>query len=194
MALFQAVMKGKLWGQDCVNVVHFVKPDGVQSDMALLAQALVDHWIGHIAFTQTTHFTWTQLQIHHINNSPWAPLILSLNIGGQFFSATTAWAPLTFVYQFKTASPLSRKGRGRCHISGIYTELESGVWTTSRVNLMKSASDVWTGQFVGDNAASPFNLVVRGRDEQEADVRTVIEIVPRFYPGSQVRRNLFRGQ
>jgi len=194
MALFQAVMKGKLNGQDCVNVCHFTKPDAVQDDMLVLGTKLTEDWIGFIATTQTTNFTWYQLKISHINQNPWAPIVLPLNIGGQFFSSPASWAVLTVVYQFKTANPNTRKGRGRIHISGIYTELEHGVWTAARLGLQQGVANVWKDNFVGDDAISAFNLVIRGRDESEPDVRTVTDIVTRAYPGSQVRRNLFRGQ
>lgn len=194
MGLFQVIITGKLNGQDCKNVLHFTKPDAVQDDMGVLATRIQERWIGGIRNAQTSHFTWVQIVVVHIHDDPWVPVIVPINIGGTFFSGVTSVGFTCFVFQFRGQNPLSRRGKGRTYISGVYPEFEHGLWTNSRMVLMGGTRDTWTQWFLGDSPDSGFNLVIRGRQEQEPDVRTVASIVPRPYPGVQRRRNLFEGQ
>lgn len=193
MPLFQVTLTGTIWGQNCKNVLHFLRDNAGPEHMGQLAQHLLDVWIHHIAFTQTQNFTWNRIDVKHIDEQPFAPVVLTFNKGGQFFTGTNVWGVQCFVYQLKTASSLARRNRGRVYISGIHPELESGLWTASRINLMTQTMQVWIDNYVFPSVSSGFAWVITSRENPIQDIKVVTQIVPRAHPGTQVRRNLFRG-
>lgn len=194
MALIRATLRGQLWGQECKNVLHFLRDNATQADMGHLATRLAEIWMTHLAFTQTQHWQWNRIDLQDLGENPMAPVTLSVNIGGQFFDALNMPGFMCFVYQLRTASSAGRRNRGRVYISGINVDLDQGIWTTSRVNFMASVLDAWVPEFVGNAPNSGWSWVLTSRTNPIGDIKSITSIVPRSYPGTQVRRNLFRGR
>jgi len=193
MAVFRASLFHTSYGQQIRNVLHFHKSDAVQADMTSLAINLRDRWIDFVKNTQSNKINYYMVQIEHVGDeSPWPTLQLSINITGNFFSSEI-FNFACMVLQLKTDFG-GRHGRGRNYISGVYSsDLSNGVWNAAQLvrfnGLVATLKDWWTtpaGNFTG------FDLVVCPRSDP-TDFHLVTDIVPRATPGTQVRRNFFRG-
>lgn len=194
MALFQVTLTGQIWGQNCKNVLHFQRDNATQEHMGQLAVSMNEVWLQHISFTQAQQFTWHRIDVKHIDEQPMAPVVLAINKGGQFFLGAAVWGVQCFVYQLKTASSLARRNRGRFYVSGIHPETIAGIWSPGRLLLMQQTATTLIDNYVGNAPISGFSLVVTSRNNPIQDIKTVTDIVARNYPGTQVRRNLHRGQ
>ncbi|HMC74514.1 MAG TPA: hypothetical protein VKG87_09435 [Terriglobales bacterium] len=193
MATFRATVKGHLWGQDCVNVVHFVKSDAVQADMLTLANSVRDRFVGGAVGLVSSNFNWYRIIITHLSSNPWVPVEIPLNQNGSFFGSKFIFAPYCVVFMLKTAIA-GRRGRGRIYISGTYTnDSDSGLFTSAQVIRNANTASTWKQWYVTNGGQSGFAMAVCDRHSSDGDPRIVTDIVPRAWPGTQVRRNLFRG-
>lgn len=193
MAVFEATLKAKLNGQDNVNVIHFERPDAVQSDMGVLAARLDEFFLGHVVFVQSSRVGWYQIQIRHIAEDPWVTVVMGVARGGQFFSSPS-FGPLTLVLQKRTAFSGVRN-RGRIHISGIYDDglTNGGAFSPDSLVVFQGLADSLNSLWVTDGGTQGFRMILHPRDVVGPVGTDVTELVVRSYPGTQVRRNLFRG-
>lgn len=193
MAILEATVKGKLFGQDCVNVIHFERTPFAQADMAELVQQLLTRFIGQAIFLQVTQFNWYLVEIRHIDPNPLPPVVWPTSVNG-FVGVGPVFAPLCMVFKKKTNFGGPRN-RGRIYLSGAGTNVmdQVGQWSNQQLLNMSSVAGSWKQWFVTNGGQSGFKMVLHPRDVIGNVGVDVIDIVPRSYPGTQVRRNLFRG-
>jgi len=195
MGVFQVTVTGTLFAQNIQNVMVFKKDGSVwATDSALLGAKMRDAFYAQIKFLCVGAMQWTTVTIIDPHNEQNPPLILPIVINGFQGSTTKIFLPLCGVYRLKTGVG-GRRGRGRIYISGIDPNgIENGRWNAAQIINFNSVASSIKGQFVGDNPGSTFKLGVMRRGGAIGDFIPCTDIVVRDYPGTQTRRNFFRGK
>lgn len=193
MAVFEATIKSQLNGQDCVNVIHFEKPNANQSDMGALAEQIKGRFIGQAVLLQSGFVNWYMVEVRHIAVNPWPPIKVTTNQSGAR-GAELSFGPMTAVFKKKTAFTGPRN-RGRLFLSGCGAGRigNNGLWSAAMLIDLNSVAGSWTQWFITNGGQSGFKMILHPRDVVGPVGVDVIQIEPRSYPGVQVRRNLFRG-
>lgn len=194
MTVFRVTVEGQLQGQLCQNVLHFNKPQGTDNDKPLLVQAVIDRLLGQWRFLQVRDFNWNQVTVSIPANDNDQPLIFPTVMSGLHAEEHVYALPLTAVFKIKTFTA-GRAGRGRVCIAGPpASALFGGRWNQNYLNDMQSVRNSHIFWFRTDNPGSGFVLGVCSHSGLEGDFKAMDDFIRRDYPGTQVRRNFFRGR
>jgi hypothetical protein len=194
MGLFQARVSGQLFGENVMNVLHFQKPQSTTADKGVLAISLRDHFYAQMKFLCSNQMQWREIMVIDPSNPDDLPAILPIVINGFNSQPNAVINTVCAVYRIKTGVG-GRRGRGRFYISGIDANgIALGRWNAQMLINLNSVANSLKGGYVGNTPTSGFNLGVIRRGAGEADFIEATDLVARDYPGTQVRRNFFRGQ
>ena len=194
MAIYTVNIRGKFAGQNVENVVHLREQDGFVATKQQIADNLFTWWTGHIRNIQVQHFTWTEYKIRKTYDDNDAAVVIPFNQGGTLPEQNQSACSTTAVFQKKTAVG-GRTGRGRVCVPGVPgTAFNDGLWNASYIALMQAVRTVFLGRWCGDNPATHLHLVLVPKHAQGEEYKIVTDFVPRNYPGTQVKRNFFRGR
>jgi hypothetical protein len=194
MSIFRVRITGTLFGQHCENVVHFQRPESNLAFKEALARKIEDHWLAQMRLVCRQAMGWESVKVRDASNPDDFEFVHPINVTGFHPGEFDVWAPLCAVFQIKTAVQ-GRRGRGRFYLSGLEAVgVRRGIWDTGRLGELNSIASSLKEGFLGDNPTSGFNLGVLKRNGLEADFIEATDFRIRHHPGSQVRRNLFRGK
>lgn len=193
MAVWRVTIKGKLFGQNVQNVLHFKEKNPGVKTMLQFANDIAGSWLGQIRFLCRVAMVWQEINIIDIEHPDQNFLVFPINTAG-FIGGSNDVAPfLTLVFKIKTATG-GKRGRGRFHVSGAECAgLTEGVWGTNFMINFNSVCNSIKGNYLGANPGTGFNLGVMPRTNNAADFKPATDLVPRNYPGTQRRRNFFYG-
>lgn len=194
MSIYRITCTGMCQGQTMQNVLHFQKPQGTEADKQPLINFVVDRIIGQWRFLQAREMIWHEVMCQHLNNENDVPLIFPILAPGLHNEIKCYALMLTAVLKISTAQG-GRSGRGRIYIAvPPANSLESGRWNAQYKGFLGSVCASHKQWFNNTNPQSGFTLGVLPRSAGEGDFKSMVDIVGRDYPGTQVKRNFHRGK
>jgi hypothetical protein len=74
------------------------------------------------------------------------------------------------------------------------TNLNNGKWSTTYLGNMNSFRNAIKAHWMGATPIQQLNFVLVPKEGETDEYLDLTDWIPRDYPGTQVRRNFFRGQ
>lgn len=193
MPVYRVTLFSTMFGQELRNVMQFFKEGGTQADMVSLAGEIENRWISQTKFLSCGDLVYYKIHVMVPSQQGWEPIDRALTQPGAAGGNQTRSLFTAMVLQIRTSNH-TRKGTGRHYIAGIRQDgLVGGKWDFGTMNQAQSVGNSLLGQFGGAVGGTGYTLVVAPRTNPDANIHEVTSIVPRDYPGTQVRRNFKRG-
>jgi hypothetical protein len=181
------------FGQQLRNVVHFRRRNFVVGDLALLGGAIENSWLGQMRFLSTGQLQYNNIRVEVPNDDTLNPVDRPLIMPGLSQTVIGVVLPMAGVLRIKTADT-SKRGVGRYYVPGMsMISVEQGQWNFGGFQQMNSVCDSIEGSFRAENPPTGFSLGITNKIEPQVAFKEMIEFLPRLYPGTQVRRQFFRG-
>lgn len=192
MTVYRVLSFATLFGQQCVNCIHFQKPDAISSDTALLATKFRDLWVEQFRGRVLNDVTFNRCMVTALDgpSQPSVDLfyVKTGSAGGSVFNT-----PVTcFVIKLQTGVG-GRTGRGRIYWpGGAAGQMTQGKWLNTVLNNWQTLLAAQAANWLGTTPISTFNLVVITRGDP-ASWKAVESWGVRDVVGVQRRRNIGHG-
>lgn len=175
------------------NIIHLRNQEGFDIPRNQILDRLFTAFIGQIRNLQANNFTWTNMAIWNWYDEDDTPLSVPISAGGTSGAAIQYFNSMAAVFQKKTAVS-GKRGRGRFYMPAPPgTNLNNGKWSNTYIINMTSVRNAIVGHFMGATPIQQLNLVLVPKEGETDEYLDLIDFFPRDYPGTQVRRNFFRG-
>lgn len=194
MAIIYGVrLSGLQAGQICQNVVHVRDQEGFTNTKVDITNKFFAGFIGQLRGLQCQHFAWTQIKVWKWYDEDDVPLETPISIGGSLPEVAQFANAVAMVFQKKTAVA-GRRGSGRFYLGGVPgTQFVDGLWHENTLINMNSVRLSLNAQFTGASPGQHLNLVLVPKESEADEWIDITDFRGRNYPGTQVRRNFFRG-
>lgn len=175
------------------NLIHCRNEDGFTYTKTQFLDNLYTRFLTQLAFNQANNFTWTKMSIWKWYDDTDAPLDVAISLGGSSGAAIQYFGPMAAVFQKKTAVS-GKTGRGRFYMPAAPgTNLFNGKWSSSYLTNLEANRTAINAWLTGPTPLAHINLVLVPKESDTEEYKDLTDFKPRDYPGTQVRRNFFRG-
>ena len=186
-------LTGTQSGGQTENIIHVRNQDGFTYTKSQFIDNIFERFIGQLVGLQANNYTWTKMSIWEWYNENDTPLEVAISQGGTSGSAIQYFNSMAAVFQKKTAVS-GKTGRGRFYMAAPPgTNLVNGKWSTSYTTNLEAVRTAINAWLTGARPLAHINLVLVPRSSDSEEYKDVTDFKPRDYPGTQVRRNFFRG-
>ena len=193
MPVYRATIFATLYGQQIRNVIQFFREGGTQAEMNDLAIAIQNKYLSAAKFASNTSLGYYNVHVEVPSQPGWTPIEHPVSINGNLADTGTVVLPVSAVIWIKT-NDHTRKGTGRIYIAGVGANgVSGGFWNASSMAVLQDMCNTFLHDFGGTPVGSGFTIGVAPRTNPDGNFKEVVQIIPRNYPGMQVRRNFKRG-
>lgn len=181
------------FGQQLRTVVHFRRLNFDLPAMALLAGAIENQWLGQFRFLSCGGLQYYNIRVEIPLDDSVTPVDRPLAMPGLGGDNSAVSLPMCGVLHIKT-SDTSKRGVGRIYVPAVKLGgLQDGTWSFGPFQAFNSVAGSVKGQFRAQDPPTGFSLGVTNKIEPQVAFKEMIDVVPRLYPGTQVRRQFHRG-
>lgn len=188
MAILRATIRGSIFGQTHINVLHFQRDSYVSADRLILAQELRDNWLQYVKAITPFELVWNNIHVQNISTPAEAHVDLAISVAGSSSSTDGVPCFVTFCFRVRTAIA-GKRGRGRFYLSSPnHGHIVAGVFTSA---LLTAAATVCTNIMTryGPSATSNFGFGVCPRNDASS-FKGVTSMDVDSVPRVQRRRNI----
>ena len=191
--IMRATVYSVCFGQQLRTVMHFRRRNFTTADLGGLAVQIRERYVSQARFLSCGGLQYYNIRVEVPNDDSLNPIDLPINSFGGAGNNNAVSLLLCGVLNIKTADT-SKRGKGRIYIPAVKLEgLQEGLWGFGQFQAMNSVAASIAGQFAAENPPTGYSLGVTNKIEPQVAFKEMLDVIPRLWPGSQVRRQFKRG-
>lgn len=188
MAVLRATIRGAIFGQTHINVVHFQKDSFVTADKLVLAGDIASNFLVYLKPVVPFELVWNNIHVQVVDIPSEAHIDNPISIAGT--SSSTDGVPPFVVFNIRLHTAIAgKRGRGRLYLSSPnHGHIVAGVFTPALLGAMNTVCTNILTRY-GPGGSSSFILGVCPRNDATA-FKSVVTMECDSVPRVQRRRNI----